>query len=151
MPNLALNKRASFDYDILETMEAGLVLTGAEVKAVRDGQVSLSAAYITLSKGEPWLINAHISPYKKAGQIKGYEPTQNRKLLLKKSEINRLIGQKDQGGLTIIPLKLYTKHHRIKLQIGLGRGRKKFDKREIIKKRDINREVKRTLGDAGLR
>ncbi|MBI5022723.1 MAG: SsrA-binding protein SmpB [Candidatus Magasanikbacteria bacterium] len=151
MPNLALNKRATFDYDILETMEAGLVLTGAEVKAVRDGQVSLKAAYITLSKGEPWLINAHISPYKKAGQMKGYEPTQNRKLLLKKSEINRLTGQKDQGGLTIIPLKLYTKHHRIKLQIGLGRGRKKFDKREMIKKRDINREVKRTLGDAGLR
>jgi SsrA-binding protein len=150
MPNLAINKRATFDYEILETMEAGLVLTGAEVKAVRDGQVSLKSAYITLSKGEPWLINAHISPYKKAGQMKGYEPTQNRKLLLKKSEIKRLTGQKDQGGLTIIPLKLYTKHHRIKLQIGLGRGRKKFDKREVIKKRDINREVRRTLGDAGL-
>ncbi|KKR97945.1 MAG: SsrA-binding protein [Candidatus Magasanikbacteria bacterium GW2011_GWC2_41_17] len=150
MPNLAINKRASFDYEILETMQAGLVLTGAEVKAIRDGQVSLKAAYITLSKGEPWLINAHISPYKKAGQMKGYEPTQNRKLLLKKSEINRLAGQKDQGRLTIIPLKLYTKHHLIKLQIGLGRGRKKFDKREVIKKRDINREVKRTLGDAGL-
>ncbi|KKS12613.1 MAG: SsrA-binding protein [Candidatus Magasanikbacteria bacterium GW2011_GWA2_41_55] len=134
----------------METMQAGLVLTGAEVKAIRDGQVSLKAAYITLSKGEPWLINAHISPYKKAGQMKGYEPTQNRKLLLKKSEINRLAGQKDQGRLTIIPLKLYTKHHLIKLQIGLGRGRKKFDKREVIKKRDINREVKRTLGDAGL-
>lgn len=144
MPILALNKRATFDYEILETFEAGLVLSGAEVKAVRDGQVSLKAAYITLSKGEPWLINAHISPYKKAGKMPGYEPTKTRKLLLKKSEINRLINQKNQGGLTIIPLKLYTKHHRIKLEIGLGRGRKKFDKREVIKKRDINREVKRT-------
>ncbi len=145
MATLALNKRATFDYEILETMEAGLILTGAEVKAVRDGQVSLKASYVTLSRGEPWLINAHISPYKKAGQMKGYEPTQNRKLLLKKSEINRLISQKDQGGLTIIPLKLYTKHHRIKLQIGLGRGRKKFDKREIIKKRDLNREIRRAV------
>lgn len=145
MPILATNKRATFDYEILETREAGLVLTGGEVKAARDGQISLKGAYVTLNQGELWLINSHISPYKKAGPSPSYDPTHRRKLLLKKAEIKRLAGQKQQSGLTIIPLKVYTKYHRIKLEIGLGRGKKKFDKRETIKKRDVDKEIKRNL------
>lgn len=145
MPILATNKRAAFDYEILATWEAGLMLTGGEVKAVREGQISLKGAYVTLNQSELWLINAHISPYKKAGPNSSYDPTRRRKLLLKKFEIKRLVGQKQQSGLTIIPLKVYTKNHRIKLEIGLGRGRKKFDKRELIKKRDMAREMKREI------
>lgn len=146
MPILATNKRAIFDYEILETWEAGLVLSGAEVKAMREGQISLKGAYVTLNQGELWLINAHISPYKKARMDPGYEPTRRRKLLLKKTEIKRLLGQRQQAGLTIVPLKVYTKRHHLKLEIGLGRGRKKFDKRELIKKRDVEREVERETG-----
>lgn len=142
MPILAMNKRAGFDYEILKTFEAGLVLSGSEVKAVREGQIGLKGAYVTLSRGEAWLINAHISPYKKAGQLKNYEPTRSRKLLLKKSELRQLTNLKSQQGLTIVPLKVYTKHHRIKLEIGTGKGRKKVDKREVIKKRDIEREIR---------
>lgn len=145
MPVLATNKRAIFDYEILEIWEAGLVLTGAEVKSVRQGQMSLKGAYVTINQDELWLINAHISPYKKAGLRLNHEPTRRRKLLLKKAEIKSLLGQKQQSGLTIIPLKVYTKRHRIKVEIGLGRGRKKFDKRELIKKRDNERETRREL------
>lgn len=145
MPILALNKRAGFDYEILERWEAGLVLSGAEVKAARQKQVSLKGAYVTVNQGEAWLINAHISPYKKARPAKDYDPTGRRKLLLRQNEIKRILGIRQQKGLTIIPLKLYTKHHRIKLEIGLGRGRKQVDKRELIKKRDIERETRREL------
>lgn len=145
MPILALNKRALYDYEILETWTAGLILTGAEVKSARQGEVSLKGAYVTFQGGEAWVIGAHISPYKKAGLIKNYEPTQRRKLLLRQTELERIFGLKTQKGLTVVPLKLYTKNHRIKLEIGLGRGRKKADKREVIKKRDIEREMRREL------
>lgn len=145
MPVLAMNKRAFFDYEILEKLEAGLVLTGQEVKAARDGQVSLKGAYVTLTGNEAWLINAHISPYKKAGEIKNYEPTHSRKLLLRRAEINRLQASREAKGLTIMPLKLYTRNHRIKVEIGLARGRQKADKRETIKKRDIDKAIKREL------
>ncbi len=145
MPALTLNKHASFDYEILKTFEAGLVLSGSEVKAIRDHQISLKGAYVTLSQGEAWLINAHISPYQKAGLIKNYEPTRSRKLLLKKNELRQLAELKSQQGLTIVPLKVYTKHHRIKLEIGAGKGRKKVDKREVLKKRDLEKEIRREI------
>ncbi len=148
MSILATNKHANFDYDILETLQAGLVLTGAEVKSLRKGMVSLKEAVITIKNSELYLTNAHISPYPQASKFNPPDPTRARKLLLKKNEIARLIGLKSTQGLTIIPLKVYTKNHLIKLEIGVGRGRKKFDKRAVIKKREIDRELRR--GGAGL-
>lgn len=143
MSILATNKQALFDYNILETWEAGVELTGDEVKSVKDGQISLKESYITIKKGELFLINTNIAPYKKSRNLKGYEPTRSRRLLLKKAEINRIIGLKTTQGLTVVPLKVYTKHHWIKLEIGLGKGKKKFEKKDLIKKRDIEREIRR--------
>ncbi|KKR48854.1 MAG: SsrA-binding protein [Candidatus Magasanikbacteria bacterium GW2011_GWC2_40_17] len=139
----AENKRAFFDYNILEKWEAGIELAGDEVKSIRDGQISLKESYVTIKNSELFLINANISAYKKSRDIKGYNPTQSRRLLLKKKEIDRIIGLKTTQGLTIVPLKVYTKHHWIKLEIGLGKGKKKFEKKEQIKKKDIERELKR--------
>lgn len=150
MPVLAVNKRANFDYDIQETYEAGLVLLGHEVKSIKTGHVSLKGSYVTFKKQtgkilpEAYLTNAHIPLYKHAGKILNYEPTRPRKLLLKKKEITYLMGKKDQQGLTLVPLKIYTKHSFIKLEFGVGKGRKKYDKREVIKKRELNRNI-RTL------
>ncbi|HBW73742.1 MAG TPA: SsrA-binding protein [Candidatus Magasanikbacteria bacterium] len=135
------NSRARFDYEILDTWEAGLRLTGAEVKAVRAGSMSLKGAYITIHNDEAFLLNAHIGLYAKAIQ-KGYDPTQSRKLLLHKKEIKRLIGLTQQKGLTLVPLKVYSSHNKLKLEFGLGRGRSRIDKRAVIKKRDIDREIK---------
>ena len=115
------NSRARFDYEILDTWEAGLRLTGAEVKAVRAGSMSLKGAYITIHNDEAFLLNAHIGLYAKAIQ-KGYDPTQSRKLLLHKKEIKRLIGLTQQKGLTLVPLKVYSSHNKLKLEFGLGRG-----------------------------
>lgn len=139
---LALNKRANFDYHIVETFEAGLELTGPEVKSARKGEVSLKEAYIIVGPKGARLVGAHFANYKKAANV-SQDPLRDRRLLLKKEELNRLMGQKTSGGLTIVPIKLYTKKHRIKLEIGLARGRKKADKRELIKKRDIDREIRR--------
>ncbi len=144
MKILAQNRRARFDYDILETFEAGIVLSGQEVKSVKQGHISLKSAYITTKEGEAYLINAHISPYKMAGELPKYSPKRTRKLLLHKKEINSLIGKKSQG-LTIIPLRVYTKHGRVKVEIALGRGKKKYDKREAIKKREAERKIRRAI------
>ena len=150
MPTIAVNKRARYDYEILEKYEAGLILLGHEVKSVKSGHVSLKGGFVTIKsiKGRQWpelyLTNAHISLYKRAGTVKDYEPTRPRQLLLKKSEIKHLIGKRQEKGLTLVPLKIYTKHSLIKLEFGIGRGKKKFDKREIIKKREIDRKI-RTL------
>lgn len=143
MSVIATNKQAFFDYNITETWEAGIELTGDEVKSVKDGQISLKEAYVTVKNSELFLINANIAAYKKSRDIRGYEPTRSRRLLLKKPEIARIIGLKTTQGLTIVPLKVYTKHHWIKLEIGLGKGKKKFEKKELIKKRDIQREIQR--------
>ncbi len=143
--DLAANKRALFDYEILRRWEAGLVLTGQEVKAARAGQISLKGAYVTLHDGAPMLINAHLSPFAKAGPLKNYEPRRSRRLLLNKSEVKEIIGLIKQKGLTIVPLKVYTKRHRLKIEIGLGRGRKTHDKREVLKKRAIEREIRQAL------
>jgi len=143
MSVLANNRQAYFDYNILETWEAGVELTGDEVKSVKDGQISLKEAYVTIKNSELFLINAHISAYKKSRNIKGYEPTRSRRLLLKKQEIGKMIGLKTARGLTLVPLKVYTKHHWIKIEIGAGVGKKKFEKKELIKKRDLQREIQR--------
>ena len=142
MSALALNKRAGFDYEILKTFEAGLVLSGSEVKAIRDHQISLKGAYITLSQGEAWLINAHIGAYKKAGNLKDYDPTRSRKLLIHKKELNKLIGTLHSKGLTLVPVSVYTKGRRLKLELGVARGKKKYEKRELIKQRDVDREIR---------
>lgn len=139
------NKHAYFDYEISETLEAGIVLTGQEVKSVRLGQMSLKGGYIIIKNMEAWLINVHISPYKKASPLPNYDPTHARKLLLHKNQINSLIGKSKTKGLTLLPLKVYTKKGKIKILVGLGRGKKKYDKRAAIKEREVKRKIERAL------
>jgi SsrA-binding protein len=145
MPQLAFNKRALFDYVILEKFEAGLVLFGHEVKSVRSGKMSLLGAYVTIGRGSAWLINAHVPLYPKAGQKPDYDPDRTRRLLLHKRELDRLSGKLDQKGLTLVPISVYTKGSRIKIEFGLGRGKKQFEKKETIKKREVDREIRRSL------
>ena len=142
---MIINKRAYYDYEILETLEAGIVLTGQEVKSVKLGQMSLKGSYAAIKNMEVWLINAHITSYKKAGPLLGYDPTHTRKLLFHKKEINFLIGKSKAKGLTLLPLKVYTEKGRIKVLIGLGKGKKKYDKREVIREREAKREIGRTM------
>jgi len=146
MPMLAINKKANFDYELLEKYEAGLVLFGHEVKAVRERQISLKGSYISPrtknGKTEFYLIGCQISPYKKAGTLPDYNPYRERKLLLNKEEISRLIGKKQVEGLTLVPLKIYTNHSFLKLEFALAKGKKKYDKRETIKKRDVERNLR---------
>ena len=146
MPVLALNKKAKFDYQILETLEAGLILTGQEVKSIRQGHASLQGAYVTLSKkNELTLLNANIPAYKMAGPLPNYDPNRSRKLLLNKKEINYLSAKLKQIGLTLIPLSLYTKHKKIKLELALAKGKKLFDKRRSIKEKEEKRKIARIL------
>jgi len=141
MKTLADNRRANFDYDIKDTFVAGLILSGAEVKSVKDGNVSLTGSYAAVSQQGVSLLNCHIGPYKYA-RTEGYNPTQTRKLLLKKNEIDQLLGK--EKGLVIVPLEIFqTKQGWLKIKLGIGRARKKRDKREHIKKRDIDREIKK--------
>ncbi len=147
MSILTTNKRANFDYEITDTYEAGLVLHGHEVKSIKLSHISLKGAFITSKKTskalpEFYLTNAHVSPYKYAGKLKDYTPDRPRKLLITKKEINFLIGKKKEQGLTIIPIKIYTKKGLIKLAFGIGRGKRKYEKREDIKNRDIDRELR---------
>jgi len=145
MAVLAFNKRAKFDYQILEIIEAGLVLTGQEVKSIRNGQASLQGAYVTLHQNDMYLINANIPVYKMAGPQPGYDPTRSRKLLLNKKEIAYLAVKLQQIGLTLLPLSLYTKNKKIKLELALAKGKKLFDKRRTIKEREEKRNVQRAL------
>lgn len=140
---IAVNARAKFDYEISDTFEAGIVLTGQEVKSARRGGVKLSGAYVTVHNGEAWLLNAHIARYEKASGIGEYDPTRSRKLLMHKREIQKMIAAKEAGGLTIVPLSLYTVGGKIKVKVALARHRTTYDKREKIKKRDIARELRR--------
>lgn len=140
----AENRKALFNYVIEEDFEAGVMLSGAEVKSVRDGQVSIKEAYATVRGNEVFLTNAHISPFKPARQ-EGYLPTQPRKLLLNKNEINKLIGKVQSEKAVLVPISVYDKNGKIKIKIGLGKGKKKYDKREQIKKRDIERDMNREL------
>ncbi|MDH4330362.1 MAG: SsrA-binding protein SmpB [Candidatus Moranbacteria bacterium] len=145
MPTLATNKRAGFDYELLDRYEAGLVLSGQEVKSAKTGHISLKGSYVTLREGELFLINAKIPKYKFAGELKNYDSERSRKLLLKKSEIKSLIGKIKSQGLTLVPIRVYTKKRLLKLEFAIGRGKKKFDKRESIKKSESQRKAQRAL------
>ena len=140
--SIARNKRARHDYEILETWEAGIVLTGTEVKALREGKANLADAYAVVNGAEVYLLNLHISPYEQGNQF-NHEPTRTRKLLLHRKEIRRMIGAVERQGLTLIALELYFKRGRAKVAIALGKGKKQHDKREDLKKRDAERELAR--------
>ena len=145
MKSLAYNRRATFDYDILETFEGGLVLLGTEVKSVRAGNVSLKGAFVTIHEGRAQLTNATIPPWQMANAPEGYDPTRSRTVLLKKAELERLVGASQAQGLTIVPIKVYNKGSRIKLELGLARGKRKYQKKERKREQDIKREVDRVL------
>ena len=138
--SIATNRRARHDYEILETVEAGLVLRGTEVKSLRDSQVTFKDAYATIRNNEAWLRGCHINPYSH-GTDANHDPERDRKLLLHRREINRLNGRIAERGLTLIPLRLYLKGGRVKLELGLARGRKTHDKRSAIKEREVRREM----------
>lgn len=139
------NRQARYLYEILETYEAGIELTGTEVKSIRAGRVNLQDGYALLRNGEAWLINAHISPYTASGQYFNHEPRRTRKLLLHRLEIRKLIGKVEQQGLTLIPLKMYFKRGWVKISIGLCRGKKVHDKREDLKRRQDQRDIQRAM------
>jgi SsrA-binding protein len=139
------NRQARYLYEILETHEAGIELVGTEVKSIRAGKVNLRDGYAFIKNGEAWLSNVHISPYQATGSYFNHEPLRIRKLLLHRKEINKLIGQTEQKGLTLVPLKMYFKKGKVKIAIGLGRGKKLHDKRESSKKRDDQRAIARAM------
>lgn len=145
MANLAINKRAEFDYELLDKYEAGIVLTGSEVKSVKSGHVSLKGSFVTVKMGELYITNASIPRYKMSGTEGSYDPTRPRKLLLKKFEIKSLIGKMKAQGLTLVPVSLYTKKRLIKLEFAIGKGKKKHDKRQDIAKRETKRSIERNL------
>jgi SsrA-binding protein len=139
------NRQARYLYEILETYEVGIQLTGTEVKSIRAGKVNLKDGYGLIRNGEAWLINAHISPYTSSGQYFNHEPRRTRKLLLHRQEIRKLIGKLEQQGLTLVPLKMYLQGGWVKLSIGLGKGKKVHDKREDIKRRQDQRDIQRAM------
>lgn len=138
------NRRAFHDYEMLEKLEAGIVLHGTEVKSIRKGRVSFKDSYVRAIGGELWVINLHISEYNH-GNVWNHDPARPRKLLMHKREIKRLIGKIEEQGLTLVPLSVYFKNGVAKVELGLGRGRKLYDKRKEIAKRDVNRDVQREL------
>ena len=141
MADLATNKRAGFDYEILEKFPAGAELTGHEAKSVKSGRINIAGAHAVIRNGEVFIIGMEIPSFQPKNAPPDYNPGRTKKLLLKKEEIKYLTG-KIQGGLTLIPLKVYTHHGLVKIELGLGRGRKKHDKRELIKKRQVEREIR---------
>ena len=141
---IAQNRRASFDYELMERFEAGLVLQGSEVKSIRAGKAMLQDAYGVLRGDEIFLLNAHIAPYQ-AANFSDHEPTRSRKVLLHRSEINKLIGKIREKGLTLVATKLYFKDGRVKIELALGKSKKTIDKRHAIKKRESDRDLRRVL------
>lgn len=139
-----LNRKAKYDYELLEKYEAGIALTGAEVKSVRENKIKLEESFVRLGEDGAWLVNAHIPPYRFARGEK-YNPTRSRQLLLHKKEILSLAKKMEGRGLTIVPVSCYFKKGRIKIEIALARGKRKWDKRETIKRRDLERELAREL------
>lgn len=139
------NRRARHEYHILESLEAGLALTGTEVKSIRAGGVSLNEAYARFRDGEAWLLGMHVPPYKQ-GSFSNVDPNRPRKLLLHKEQISHLMGRVQEKGLTIVPLRLYFTRGIAKVQLGLARGKKMWDKREDVAKRDVEREIARHTG-----
>lgn len=145
MPTLAENRHARHEYQILETFEAGIILTGGEVKSAKAGQINLRGSYVTIRDNGAWLINCHIAPYKPANLDPSYQPTRTRKLLLNKHELDTLIGKSKAQAQTVIPLSVYTKRGLVKVEIALARGKKQHDKRESIKKREAKRSIERAM------
>ena len=145
MTIITKNKEAFFNYAIEHELEAGIMLSGQEVKSVKKGDVSLKGAHVTIHGSEAYLVNAHISPYKYSGELKGYDPTRSRKLLLKRDEISRLIGKFKEQGMAVVPLEFKLAHGLVKVKLGIGRGKKKFDKRESIRKREDERKIRRAV------
>ena len=141
---VATNRKARHDYHILDTYEAGVALTGSEIKSVRAGRVSLREGYVTLRNGELWLVNCHIAPYDQAGRL-NHEPRRNRKLLLHRRQIDRLAHDLQEPGYTIVPLRMYLKNNWAKVEIALVRGKRQYDKRQAIAKREADRQIRRTL------
>jgi len=142
---LATNKKAYFDYEILDRFEAGIELLGFEVKSIRTGNAHLEGARVIIRGLEAFLVGSAIAPYQRLNTPKDYDPERTRKLLLSKKEISYLAGKEHEKGLTLVPIKLYNKGRTIKLEFGVARGKKKFDKREVIKKREVKRKISREL------
>jgi SsrA-binding protein len=142
--NIAVNRKARHEFSIIQTYEAGIVLVGTEVKSLREGKANLVDSYALLKNGEIWLFSLHISEYKQ-GNINNHIPTRERKLLLNKSEIRKLIGKTKEKGLTLIPLRLYFKNGRVKVELALAKGKKVYDKRHDIAKKDFQREQERRI------
>jgi len=142
---ISKNRQAFFLYEILETYEAGISLLGSEVKSIRAGRINLKDGYIFIRNNEALLTNVHISPYQACGSYFNHDPLRTRKLLLHKQEINKLIGKVQEKGLTLVPIKMYFKGSLIKIEIGLGKGKKLHDKRETVKRRDDQREMSRAM------
>ena len=141
---VASNPKARHDYEILETLEAGVVLTGSEVKSLRGGTASLRESFAIIRDGEPLLIGMHIAPYAQAGYA-GHDPTRTRKLLLHKGEIQRLVGKTAERGLTLVPLRVYFSHGLAKVELGLARGKRTYDRRESLKERDAQMQIDRAM------
>ena len=139
---IVTNRKALHDYSILERYEAGLVLKGTEVKSLRDGNANLQDGYALIKGREVWLIGLHINPFEK-GNINNHEPKRERKLLLHRKEIRKLLGKVSEQGLTLVPLRLYFRNNIVKVELGLTRGKKSYDKREAIKERDVERRIRR--------
>ena len=144
---ITVNRRAFYDYEVLERLEAGLALTGTEIKSIRAGRVNIRPAYVRPQEGELWLVNAHIAPYQD-GTIYNHEPLRPRKLLLHKSQVLDLAASVDQKGLTIVPLRIYIKRHVAKVELGLVRGKRQYDKRRTIMEREQDREAQRAMRHA---
>ena len=144
--DIAVNRQAFHNYEIIEKFEAGLVLTGTEIKSARDGKVNLKDSYGLVKAGEVWLLNCHISPYSH-GNYANHDPLRTRKLLLNRSEINRLIGRTTERGLTLVPLRMYLKDGRLKCEVALAKGRKVHDKREVERKKTIDKETKQAMNE----
>lgn len=143
MANYAQNRKAYFDYEILEKYECGIELLGTEVKSVRGGKMTLEGAFVIVRGGEAFLINTNVPPYQMANAPKDYDPLRNRKLLLTKKEIKELVGTEKNKSLTIVPISVYNKGRKIKVEIAIVKGKKKHDKRETTKKRETDREIRR--------
>lgn len=145
MSVFTVNRRATFDYEILETYEAGIELLGFEVKSIKAGRANLAGAFVVIKNNEAVLLSADIPPYQAKNTPAGYDPIRSRKLLLHKSEIKELVGKSAQKGLTLVPLRVYNKGPRVKLEFGLARHKKKYDKREKIREREDKRKINRAL------
>ena len=145
MKELSKNKRAYFDYNILEKIEVGIELLGFEVKAAKSGKIDLSGSYARIKDGQAWLVGASISPYQPKNTPAEYDPSRDRRLLLTKKELRTLSGKHNEAGLTVVPLRAYIKGRLVKIELGLARSKKKWDKRDVIKKRESDTEIRRTF------